>query len=102
MSFIQHMKFKKTNKDSLDLLPWIETLSPDEQTEFFEAQARQLANRQRVINDGRMSVDCDDYIWTDKSSFENQNHGADLIWQKYFERWLKETDTQMITTFTEE
>jgi hypothetical protein len=104
MSLVQHFEFKSTDENALDLLPWIETLSAEEQQEFFEARARQLGNRQKAIDAGHLVVDmeADTYTWTDETALEGKNHGADTIWQSYFERWLKETNHEMITTFTEE
>jgi hypothetical protein len=102
MSIRQQFEFKKASNNSLEFEQWIETLPLEQQQEFFEARERQLANRQKRIEEGYLSVDGSTYTWTDKSAYEEKNHGADPIWQKYLEQWLTETNTQIITTFTEE
>ena len=102
MSMHQRFEFKKASQNSLEFDQWIETLPLEQQQEFFAARERQLANRQKKVDEGHLIVNGSTYTWADKSAYEGKNHGADPIWQKYFEQWLKETDTQMITTFTEE
>lgn len=74
----------------IDLHDWVATLDPMQQQEFREAESRQQALRQSVINQGHMYMDNNgSYIWKDWQAFKD-NKPYDPIWLAYWKRWLDE------------
>ena len=74
---------------------WIKTLTQAEQDEFAQALARQVAFRQKAIDDGSLdAVGIDGgYVWKDDDAFKT-NKPNDQIWLVYWDRWIKETGVQ--------
>jgi hypothetical protein len=77
---------------------WVSTLSIEEQNEFAEANKRQEQLRSEVVAQGNLIVASSSYIWKDRAAAEI-NKPQDLVWLKYWSRYLKET--QAIFTIEE-
>ena len=76
----------------MDIDEWVGTLSDDEQIEFLEARSRQVAYRQKVINEGKMKmVPYQGYIWKDAEARTN-NKPMDDVWLSYHTRFIKENN----------
>lgn len=71
---------------------WIAGLSQEEKQEFGQAKLRQIAHRQNAIDQGAMIIDRGSYVWTDQQT-ATINKPTDDVWHKYFQRYLKETQT---------
>ena len=70
---------------------WIKTLAPAEQDEFAQAQSRQLAFRQQLIDDGLLTLVPEvGYEWKDKTTLDI-GKPTDPTWQIYWDKWIKET-----------
>jgi len=108
-NFIMPIKqeFKFTPQDGQELITlqqWVSTLPENEQTEFRQAQQRQLEFRQRVVDANKLTViknsdsgaGPDNYIWDD-SHVENKTRPeykeCDGVWFCYWNRYLEETKT---------
>jgi hypothetical protein len=81
---------------------WVATLPIEQQIEFKEAKARQVASRQKVINEGKLTYNSKyhEYIWKDTES-RKQDKEIDPVWHQYFIRFLKENNITFIDTDTE-
>ena len=83
----------------ITLNDWIATLPEDQQTEFHSAEARQIAIRSQVIEQGTLALARSatntrgtiDYVWKDEAAAQ-QNKPRDPIWYQYFDRYLKENN----------
>ena len=87
----------------VELYAWLKTLPLDEQQEFKEAEARQLAFRQEAIDRGDMIVvvsenqdrpgnwegKLTDYVWRDAET-EQRGKQHDPAWLIYWQRYLTE------------
>jgi len=72
---------------------WIKTLPSEQQLEFLQSRDRQHAFRSEAIADGRMIIDDEGtYVWKDKES-RVKNKPYDDTWLRYWERYIKETNT---------
>ena len=94
---------KNENEVPLTLHVWLKTLSQDEQQEFTEAEARQLAFRQAAIDRGDMIIEQSDssngpaewnstlshYVWRDAET-EKRGKEHDPVWLIYWNRYLEE------------
>jgi hypothetical protein len=69
---------------------WVATLSQAEQDEFAQAWTRQRAFRQKVIDDGSLTLVSEGYEWKDKTTLDNGKPN-DPTWLIYWNRWIKET-----------
>jgi hypothetical protein len=79
---------------------WIKLLSESEQDEFNQAKIRQEAHRQQAIDDQRMTMVKDAYVW--KNQIESKKKKpSDPVWVEYFERYLQETQTQFKMVYEE-
>jgi hypothetical protein len=105
MTVTSIFKFRNKNGTELtniSLVEWVNTLPEIEQDAFFAAKTRQQGNRQKAIDSKYLIVDHlsttgrPDYIWPDEDTRTNNNHGADLIWLSYFNRWLEDTQQEFI------
>jgi thymidylate synthase len=100
-------EFKFTPQEGQELITlhqWVSTLTENEQTEFCQAEQRQLEFRQKVvdvnvltiINNSKDNTEPDNYIW-DESHVENKTiseyKDCDSVWVCYWNRYLKETGT---------
>jgi hypothetical protein len=102
MSLVQIFNYKSPNNKFVSIESWVATLPSEQQIEYAEALARQLARRQEAIDNGYLVVvknkslsDHQMYQWTDQAEFEGKNHGCDLIWKQYHDRWLTETNQEL-------
>ena len=84
----------------IDFYPWINTLSTQEQEEFWLADIRQKEFRQVVIDQGNLEVVKDGYVWKDNTA-QKQNKPNDPTWSVYWHRWQQETGVQITTEQTE-
>jgi RimJ/RimL family protein N-acetyltransferase len=87
----------------VELHDWIKTLPFDEQQEFNEAEARQIAFRQEAIDRGDMIIEVADtsdkplgwkstlsnYVWRDAET-EKKGKEHDPAWLVYWNRYLTE------------
>lgn len=64
------------------------TLSEEELKEFYAAEDRQFAYRQKAIDRGDLVLD-DHYRWRDQAAFVRHKK-TDDVWLKYFLRWREE------------
>jgi len=74
----------------LQFEPWVATLPQAEQDEFAQAQARQRALRQKLIDEGLLWQVPEGYVWKDKNTFDI-GKPTDPTWQLYWTRWINET-----------
>lgn len=102
MSLVQIFNYKSPNNKFVTRESWVATLPSEQQIEYAEAQARQLARRQEAIDNGYLVVVKSEspsghasYQWTDQAVFEEKNHGCDPIWKQYYDRWLTETNQEL-------
>lgn len=72
---------------------WLRKLNSREKDEFASARLRQTEFRQQAINQGRMTVEQDTYVWRDEQA-AIENKRTDETWYLYFSRYLKETKTE--------
>ena len=84
----------------IQLYPWIETLTQEEQDEFRQADIRQKEFRKQVVDQGNMQITNDGYVWKDKNSL-NTGKPADPTWMIYWNRWIHETGVQFTIEQTE-
>lgn len=99
MPIRQHWEFIWPSGIQITFLQWIETLSNEEQEEFRAAKTRQHEHRQKVIDEGRMTMPPGQhqvYEWRDQAARE-QGKPNDPVWLKYWERYLRETQTQWVS-----
>lgn len=94
----------------IELDDWISTLPTEQQTEFLDSVRRQREYRAQAIADGRLIVDDSHlgpdrqpgdqpvYVWRDAEAAK-QNKPEDIIWRRYFDRWL--TDNKITITVQE-
>lgn len=75
----------------MDIDEWVGTLPVAEQIEFKEAKSRQVAYRQKVINEGKMKMIAGAYVWKDAEARTN-NKPMDDIWLSYHTRFIKENN----------
>jgi hypothetical protein len=101
MSLLQKFDVKSPEDKIISMDDWIATLPNDQQEEFYQARKRQLARRQKAIDNGHLIVVEDGYAWTDQETFKKKSHGVDRIWYSYFHRWLIETNQEFTETITE-
>jgi hypothetical protein len=83
----------------IDINTWARDLPSDQLQEWLAAVDRQLAIRQKVIDQAALKVDTSNpnlhsYIWQedaikDNPSYEYKPH--DEVWLKYWDRYLQET-----------
>ena len=84
----------------IDINTWARDLPSDQLQEWLAAVDRQLAIRQKVIDQAELKVDTsnpnllDSYIWQedaikDKPAYEYKP--TDPVWLKYWDRYLQET-----------
>ena len=101
MAVIQRFEFEwPEGTKQIDLFAWINTLPRAERDEFYQAKERQEAHRQQAINDQRMEMSKGAYIWTNQEE-ANKNKPSDPTWVKYFQRYLRETNTQFKVIYEE-
>jgi hypothetical protein len=101
MSVVQRLVFEWPDDiQPILFLDWIKLLSESEQEEFYQAKERQEAHRQQAINDQRMEMSKGTYIWTNQEE-ANKNKPSDPTWVKYFQRYLRETNTQFKVIYEE-
>jgi hypothetical protein len=107
MSIKQEFKFTPSDgKEFVTLYQWVDTLSATEQEEFKKAEQRQLAIRQQVISDKKLTIVKnsftdgaihDNYVW-DESAVENKTlenyKDYDETWVEFWGRYLEETNTK--------
>ena len=75
----------------IDFHAWVATLSKEEQDEFAQSLARQLAFRQQSIDDGLLALVPEvGYKWKDKDTM-NIGKPTDPTWHRYWNRWQDET-----------
>lgn len=93
--------------DPIPLVRWVnQNCNTEEHKEFYAALDRQLSHRQEAINSGRMDlvVNTDDgkdaYIWKNHDE-AIKNKSVDVVWQKYWDRYVANTGLQFETIFEE-
>ena len=70
---------------------WVnEKLTPEEQTEFYEAQKRNIQLREEAIAQGRMIETDEGYLWKNDEEYDKGKEN-EPVWQNYWYRWIKET-----------
>ena len=80
---------------------WLATLPENECREGMEAIRRQEHLRQDAIDQGRMILVDNGYVWKDEAT-ANRGKGTDTVWEKYWMRWQKETGVKFIQTLEKE
>jgi hypothetical protein len=84
-----------TGVEPVYLHDWVDTLSEQEQKEFYIAQQRQIAYRSNVINEGKMYIDNDgSYVWSSEETAK-ENKPNDDTWLRYYNRYINETKTSI-------
>ena len=84
----------------IDLFAWIRTLPRAEREEFYQAKERQEAHRQQAIDAQRMELSKGTYVWKNNDEAK-KNKPSDPTWVKYFQRYLRETNTQFKVVYEE-
>ena len=74
----------------IHLAPWVATLTQAEQDEFIQAQERQKAFRQKLIDEELLELVDEGYQWKDKTTLDI-GKPTDPIWLIYWNRWIRET-----------
>lgn len=99
MSMLQKIEWVWPNNQKVEIRDWVRTLSQEEQTEFFEAQKRQIQYRKEAIEQGRMVIDEErGYVWKNEEE-AMKNKPTDPVWEKYFKRWCQELGIQIKVTY---
>ena len=84
----------------IDINTWARDLPSDQLQEWLAAVDRQLAIRQKVIDQAELKVDTsnpnllDSYIWQEdaiKDKPAGEYKPTDPVWLKYWDRYLQET-----------
>lgn len=85
----------------VELFEWLETLTPKEKQQWEEARARQEKIRQQAIGQGRLKLGNRQYVWKNEqeASVNKQN---DPEWEKFWNRYLQETQTQFRVVFVDD
>jgi hypothetical protein len=103
MTLTQQFNYRSPGDKFIPMDDWVATLTIAEQEEFFLARERQLARRQRAIDNGHLVLTKDGgYEWTNQEVFNKKSHGVDRVWYFYFHRWLTETNQEFNETIITE
>jgi hypothetical protein len=94
MSVVQQFEYTwPDGMEQIQFLPWIATLTQEEQDEFAQAKTRQDAIKQQWVDDGLLSIIPEGYEWKDQETFDNGKPN-DPVWLEYWGRWVSETQVQ--------
>lgn len=77
---------------------WVNTLTEEEETEYFLAESRQHAYRQEKIDDGSLTIGeySNSYIWKDSKTAE-LGKPNDPVWEAYNNRYIIENKIVSVT-----
>ena len=102
MTYIAQFSMTYPSGDNASQDDWINTLTVEEQLEYYAANKRQKQFRQDAVDEGRLVFDdtLRQYIWKDKDAY-HVNKPSDPVWMKYFERWIEEENIIFTMTYTE-
>jgi len=79
---------------------WLNTLPPEEQQRYHIARARADAKRQKAIDEGRMIITNDGYVWKDESSLLMGKEQDDEC-MSFYDRFNAETGRTQIGIYKE-
>jgi hypothetical protein len=76
--------------NQIEMIDWLKTLPASDQDEYWEGRRNGDRLRQIAIDEGRMILKDNAYMWRDAESLA-VNKENDPIWEKYWLRWQHET-----------
>ena len=88
-------------KKSIQMNDWIKTLPQAAQLEYWESRRNGDRLRQVAIDEGRLVLRNGSYVWKDMDSFKIGKEN-DLVWEKYWRRWMDETGVIFTVDLIEE
>jgi hypothetical protein len=84
----------------ISFLEWLATQPDKEKSRYHLARARMDAYRQEAIDDGRMSLADDGYIWRDEQA-KQQGKRQDDECLNFYDRYNKDVGITVTWTWTE-
>ena len=98
---VQEFKYEwPPGSRKIEFRHWLKTLTVEEQNEYWQGRANGDRLRQIAIDEGRLKLEQDSYVWKDQPAFEKFKEN-DPIWEKYWRRWQEETGVKFIVTVKE-
>lgn len=83
-------QYTRDGRPFVKFFDWLETLTPEEQQEYYAAMKRQHAYRQDAIDRGDLTLLPDQsYVWKDAEALA-RGKPIDPVWAKYHDRWVEE------------
>jgi hypothetical protein len=87
-------------KEKIEFRDWLRTLSQEEQDEYWAGRRNGDRLRQIAIDEGRLEVIADGYLWRDEEAKKIHKEN-DPVWLKYWLRWQDETGVVFSSEYIE-